>query len=324
MASRYTLITLFFLLIATWLSAQQKPQFSQRSIDPYAYNPAVVGSKLYTEFMWHNRSQWKGFEGAPKSSMFTLQMRMNRLMGIGLSFFKDEIGPQKTVGFQATYSHHITMDRINLSFGLSGDVLQYGMDGNLLTIKEINDNAINQTVFDKQWRPDASFGSYLYNDNFFVGFSVQNLLGSTVEHFTDESELGQLDLVRHFYVNTGFTVSTMSGFDFDPSILWTMARGTPAQFDMNLNVQYLSKILMGFSYRIKDAMVVVAGVKLKERLKIAYSYDIVTSKIKTYNTGSHEIIMSFIIPSKDGQWNRWKHDYQYKFNPKTNKWRERW
>ena len=82
--------------------------------------------------------------------------------------------------------------------------------------------------------------------------------------------------------------------------------------------------LLGASYRFKDAVVLVAGVRVKNRLKLAYSYDIVTSPLRTYNSGSHEIILSFIIPSKIGKWNRWKHEYRYDFDPKTNKWRERW
>ncbi len=304
--------------------SQQIPQFSQRMIDMYQYNPAYTGSKGYAEFLWHNRSQWKGFEGAPKTSAFTYHTRLNRLMGIGVSFYKDQLGIQKTVGLKLAYAHHIEMDRINLSFGLTGDILQYGIDGNLITIKEPNDNAVNQEVFDKKWRPDATFGTFLYNENFYFGFSMLNMLGSTVNLFNDQGQDANIKLVRHYYINTGFSFSPIRNFDFDPSLLWVMAKGTPMQLDLNLNVQYLSKLLFGFSYRVKDAMVIVAGVKIKDRLKMAYSYDIVTSPVRTYNSGSHEIIMSFIIPSKRGKWNRWNHEYQFDYNPKTNRWRERW
>lgn len=321
--NKHTLL-LLIALFPILASAQQIPQFSQRMIDMYQYNPAFTGSKIYSEIMWHNRGQWKGFEGAPKTSSFTFHTRLNRLMGFGLSFYKDEIGPQKTVGLKVAYAHHIEMERINLAFGLTGDILQYGLDGNQLTLKEPNDDAINLEVFDKKWRPDATFGTLLYNESFYFGFSMLNMLGSTVKLFNDEGQEGEIDLVRHYYINSGFSYSPIRNFDFEPSFLWVMAKGTPAQFDINMNVQYMGKLLMGFSYRMKDAMVLVAGVKMMDRLKIAYSYDIVTSPLKTYNSGSHEIIMSFIIPSKKGKWNRWKHEYQYNFNPKTNKWRERW
>ncbi len=316
------IITFVILPFASW--SQQVPQFSQRMIDIYQYNPAYTGSRLYTEFIWHNRNQWKGFDGAPKTSSFTLHTRLNRLMGIGLTFYKDQIGIQKTVGMKIAYSHHIKMNSVNLAFGLSGDILQYGVDGNLITIKETSDNSINLETFDKKWRPDATFGTLLYNDNFYFGFSILNLLGSTIQLFNEQGQDANIGLVRHYYLNLGITFNPVSSFDFAPSVLMVMAKGTPIQLDMNLNVLYLSKILVGFSYRTKDAFVLLAGFKIKNRLKIAYSYDIVTSAMKTYNTGSHEIIMSFIIPSKDGKWNRWKHEYKYNFNPKTNKWRERW
>ncbi|MEA3445421.1 MAG: type IX secretion system membrane protein PorP/SprF [Bacteroidota bacterium] len=318
----------FYIIIITLIPiigwSQQTPQFSQRMIDVYQYNPAYTGSKLHTEFMWHNRNQWKGFEGAPKTSSFTFHTRLNRLMGLGVSFYKDEIGIQKTVGLKLAYAHHIEMDRFNLSFGLSGDILQYGIDGNSITIKETSDNAINLEVFDKKWRPDATFGIFLFSKSFYLGFSMLNMLGSTVKLFNEQGKDANIDLVRHYYVNAGFSFSPIRNFDFDPSILFVMARGTPMQIDLNMNVQYLSKLLVGVSYRVKDAIVIVAGVKIKDRLKMAYSYDIVTSPLRTYNSGSHEIILSFVIPGKRGKWNRWKHEYQFDYNPKTNKWRERW
>jgi hypothetical protein len=39
---------------------------------------------------------------------------------------------------------------------------------------------------------------------------------------------------------------------------------------------------------------------IKDKLSIGYSYDIITSKLKTYTTGSHEIMLSyqFIKPKK--------------------------
>lgn len=312
------------MIVFVHVYGQQIPQFSQRSIDMYQYNPAVIGSRGYSEFLIHHRNQWKGFEGSPVTQTFTYQTRANRLMGLGFSLMRDELGPAKTVGLRMSYAHHINMNSINLSFGLSADLLQYGIDGNELTIKDPNDNAISLEVSDKDWRPDASFGTFLYNQKFYFGFSILNLLGSTVVLFNDAGKEGQQKLVRHYYLNTGFSFSPVRNFDLEPSILWGLAKGTPANLGINMNLQYMQLFLVGVSYRLKDAISVSAGIRIKNRVKLAYSYDIVTSPLRTYNSGSHEIVMSFIIPSKKGKWDRWKHEYRFDFDPKTNKWRERW
>ena len=315
---------LILLLIPEMISAQQIPQFSQRMIDIYQYNPACYGSKKNTEFLLHYRNQWNGFEGSPVTQTFSIQSRVNRLMGLGIVAMKDELGPQKTVGVKLAYAHHIEFSRFNLSFGLSGNILQYGIDGTSLTIQDPNDNSVSLAVADKDWRADASFGTFIYNDKFYFGFSILNLLGTTAKLFVNEGREGDIKLSRHFYFTTAYMFSPIRNFDFEPSVLWSFTKGSPMQLDMNVNVQYLHMFLLGASYRLKDAVVLVAGVRIKDRLKLAYSYDIVTSPLRTYNSGSHEIILSFIIPSKRGKWNRWRHEYRYDFDPKTNKWRERW
>ena len=148
-------LLILFITIVLSLPAfgQQIPQFSQRVIDTYQYNPAFTGSKGYSEFMIHHRNQWNGFDGSPVTQSFTFQTRLNRLMGIGFSILKDEIGPAKTVGVRMAYAHHIEMNSVTLSFGLSADILQYGIDGELLTLKDPTDNAISLEVSDKDWRP---------------------------------------------------------------------------------------------------------------------------------------------------------------------------
>ncbi len=315
---------LLILLIPEMISAQQIPQFSQRMIDIYQYNPACYGSKKYTEFLLHYRNQWNGFEGSPKTQTFSYQSRINRLMGIGIVAMKDALGPQKTVGIKLAYAHHIEFSSFNMSLGLSGDILQYGIDGASLTIQNPNDNSISLAVADKDWRPDASFGTFVYNEKFYFGFSILNLLGSTAKLFIDDGREGIINLARHFYFTGGYFFSPIRDFDFEPSVLWSFTKGSPMQLDINFNTQYKQMFLLGASYRLKDAIVLVAGIRIKNRLKLAYSYDIVTSSLRAYNSGSHEIILSFIIPSKRGKWNRWKHEYRYDFDPKTNKWRERW
>jgi hypothetical protein len=49
----------------------------------------------------------------------------------------------------------------------------------------------------------------------------------------------------------------------------------------------------GYSKNTKDAVVLIAGLKLNKNFILAYSYDISVSKLTTYNSGSHEVILNY-------------------------------
>jgi type IX secretion system PorP/SprF family membrane protein len=65
------------------------------------------------------------------------------------------------------------------------------------------------------------------------------------------------------------------------------------QFDFNANLLINNRFWVGGSYRIQDAIVLLAGIELIPNLKLGYSYDLTTSDIKTYSSGSHEIMLGY-------------------------------
>jgi hypothetical protein len=65
----------------------------------------------------------------------------------------------------------------------------------------------------------------------------------------------------------------------------------PISLDANLRVIYKDMAWAGFSYRMNDAIAVMAGFTINESLVFGYSYDIPTSDIQTVTSGSHEIML---------------------------------
>ena len=56
----------------------------------------------------------------------------------------------------------------------------------------------------------------------------------------------------------------------------------------------------GITYRMQDAIAPMLGAKfLKDKsLKIGYSYDLTTSKIKGYSSGTHEVMLGYCFNVK--------------------------
>ena len=87
-------------------------------------------------------------------------------------------------------------------------------------------------------------------------------------------------------------------FDLSPSLslkpaLHIKSDGASTQLDINANFHYKDIVWLGASYRLQDAIVIMAGVNLFKGLRIGYSYDVTTSPIKTYSSGSHEIMLGY-------------------------------
>ena len=65
------------------------------------------------------------------------------------------------------------------------------------------------------------------------------------------------------------------------------------QIDFNINVMYVDHLWGGVTYRLDDAVVLIAGYNINENLKFGYTYDITTSDLKSESSGSHEILLRY-------------------------------
>jgi hypothetical protein len=63
--------------------------------------------------------------------------------------------------------------------------------------------------------------------------------------------------------------------------------------DFNLNAKYGDHLWGGMTYRLDDALVLIAGYNINENLKFGYAYDITTSDLKSESSGSHEILLRY-------------------------------
>ncbi len=215
-------------------------------------------------------------------------------MGVGGYLISDITGYSKRFALNVSYAYHIPLQSFYLSLGLSASLLQYGIDGKDITLYQDNDNSINAGVSDKVLKPDASFGIYLYNNKFYFGASVLQLIGSKVKLDLGSETEALVPLTQHYYITGGYNF-IIEKYDIEPSLLVSRTVGSPAQVDINVKVEYSNKIIAGITYRYADAVVLLAGFRI-ERFFIAYSYDVVVSSLRNTNSGSHEILLSMNFP----------------------------
>ena len=302
--------------------SQQLPYYTQFVSNDFMLNPAVAGTKRFLDTRMDVRTQWVGFESNPVTEGVSLNSRfMNGTMGAGGGFYRDQTVPTRRNDLSLAYSYHLKFDDVELSLGVAGHMLSYLVDGSQLYMQIPIDNAINLTTTQKKTVYDANSGILLYNDRFHIGLSALDLTQPTVNFFpkTDTIHKSKIGIVTHVYGSVGYNWSGNPDWIFENSLQVVYAAANPITIDYNLRVHYLRKAFAGIAIRLHDAVALQAGFTFHDEFQVIYSYDIVTSKLGQFQSGSHEIMLiwsSNLGTDKKGRYNnsRFKHEkYGYMF-----------
>lgn len=277
--------------------AQQLPIYTNYVLSDYAYNPAVAGSKIVPVASINYRNQWAGFTDAPKTSLVSLHSGIGKQkkIGLGLLINSDKTGLiGKTSGY-LTFAYHVKLNNTyKLGLGVSVGMVQYRIRLYDAKIADSGDelltgNVLSNNVF------DSNGGLYLYSDKLFFGVSTYQFLGNKIKWKDSKSNLSP-----HLFITLGYTFGLSKTISLQPTALIKFNKPSPIQPELTVRAFYKKMYWIGTSLRIKDAFSFLAGVTVKDKFSIGYAYDIPVSKIRSYTSGSHEIVLSykFIKPKK--------------------------
>lgn len=272
--------------------AQQDPQFTQNMYNRLPANPGYAGSTGALCASTAYRMQWVGFDGAPVSGNLSVDGLSNVLHGgLGLNVLYDKIGAFRTTAVNAAYAYRMRIGQdARLAFGLSLGMLQTSVNGDQLVasqpdpFKPINSSAI---------KPDFGFGVYFNTSNYYFGLAVNHLTAPKLDFQTEGSSIVSLTVPRHFYFMAGYNYDINQEWTLKPSVFIKSANFSKTQVDFNLTALYNNLAWAGVTYRIEDAIALIAGVNITNELKVGYSYDITMTNIAKYSNGSHEILLKY-------------------------------
>jgi len=283
------------------VGAQHLPMFTQYFLNDYVTNIAVAGSNPWFDVKTANRYQWAGITDSPRT--FTLSAcgpnkKLN--MGYGFYLFTDNVGPTRRTGIQFSYAYHFKITKtVKLSFGLSGGLLQYTVDGSKITLRDKYDAVISNAL-QSALVPDFTFAFHLYHKDWFVGASFPQIVTNNLYFFNYQTQT-MSKLARHYYANAGYTFHLGVDFDLQPGVLFKYVKPMKPQFDLMARVIYKKQVWFGGSFRTQDAWSMFAGYMYKNNLSIGYSYDASISGLKGYNSGSHEIVAGIRLVKKENK-----------------------
>ncbi len=279
--------------------AQQLPQYSQFFMNKMLYNPGATGIENFWEAQAVNRMQWVGITDAPRTHVFSADGPIkNMKMGLGGKLYTDITGPTRRTGFSFSYSYKLKVSKtMKLGMGLSFGGMQYTTDGSQITMNNPDDIAFSNQV-QSTFVPDAGVGFHLYSDDFYVGVSVPQILGTKLQFF-DHYQETESALARHFFAYAGYKFRVSDDFVIEPAVMAKYVDPAPVAFEGNLRVIYQEFLWAGASYRMNDAVVAMVGVTINKSVVIGYSYDMTTSNLQKANSGSHELVLGIRFKQKD-------------------------
>jgi type IX secretion system PorP/SprF family membrane protein len=285
-------IFVVLVLVYTPVFAQQSPHYTQYMLNEFVINPAIAGTADYYQIRTNHRFQWIGLNDPPSTNTLSIYGPHSKMpMGFGAYFYNDVTGPTSRTGLTGAYAYNIEIkNEIRLSLGINFGLMQYKVDGTQLSPKDLSDMAI-QPVVSSSYVPDATFGAYLYADEFYAGLSIGQLFNNKLKLWDEKNGLNKLK--SHLYLTGGYRYQVNNDFLIEPSIIIKGTAPKAFSFDISTRVIYKNSFWGGLSFRLHDAVSILVGYLYDEKFSFGYSYDLGITSLRKYNSGSHELMIGY-------------------------------
>lgn len=97
----------------------------------------------------------------------------------------------------------------------------------------------------------------------------------------------------HYFLIGGYVFDVSENTKLKPAFLVKGVSGAPLIADLSINALIHNKLTVGLAYRWDDSVIGMAGFQISDEIFIGYAYDLTTTNLNNYNSGSHEIMLRF-------------------------------
>lgn len=289
------LVFIISLLAGLFAYGQQDPQYTQYMYNTINVNPAYAGSREVFSVFGLHRTQWVGLDGAPVTNTVSMNTPVGSNVGLGLSFVNDRIGPMDENSISADFSYTIpATQESKLAFGVKATAHLLNVDYTKLNIYNSTDPRFQNNI-NNDFSPNIGAGVYWYSDKAYAGFSIPNFLE------TNKYKDNVTSVVRekmHYYIIGGYVFDLSYNVQFKPAFMAKTVAGSPLQVDLTANFLFNEKFTAGLAYRWDAAVSALVGFQITDGIFVGYTYDMDTTELANYNSGSHELFLRFEMPLK--------------------------
>jgi len=289
------LLAISFLFSLTARS-QQVPVLTQYMFSQMSYNPGYAGSSGGICVNGLIREQWLGFKDNdgnkinPESIFLTVDAPVKFLHGaLGGSILSDRIGFFNNIGVKIGYAFRMDLGPGEFGVGIQANLMNYRIDfakfqGHVI---DANDPVFEEYNEKTDLTIDADMGLYWeVPDKYYIGLSAGQL-------FQTKAKNSYYQQRRTYFLTGGYNwmLPNHPSFEIKPSAILAYD-GAAFTFNIAALVAYNKKFWGGLEYRFQDAIAVLVGANIKS-FHVGISYDISTSALSRFNSGSIEVMLGY-------------------------------
>lgn len=294
-----SLIILF--TISATLSGQQYAQYSLFMFDKYQENPAFAGLDYGLSINIHTRNQWNGLERAPSIININAHMPYYNFNGaIGISTNSRSLGVQSYKDISVSYNYVLNMGSGLWSNGLRVGLGQLQVDGGAIVTPEGIYNAGNIIHNDPLLLSTSDIGlglvwdigTYYMSSDWEFGIAIKGLPGNNInqKYFVLNKKISASVFAQYKFV-------IFEKFDFQPSIM-LKSNFNQVQTELASIIKINGNVfggigIRGYNSNSLDAVMVILGANVSDKIRITYNYDAGVSKLRNVNEGSHELHLNY-------------------------------
>ena len=194
---------------------------------------------------------------------------------------------QNLYSLMSTYAYRIYLGSGRLAFGLSAGVYGVNNDYSNIPLRDPGDPAFPDDVY-QRWFPNFGTGVLYYTEQYFVGFSVPELLSVPREN----QGVGNFDLDNYRFILTGaYQININENIRLKPS-LWIDYNQAATSFKLGLNAGFMdSRIYVGGIYDYPNFAIALLNFQINPQWLVGYAYSFNAGQLKTALGGSHEVVL---------------------------------
>jgi type IX secretion system PorP/SprF family membrane protein len=289
----------FFTMIIMVIVFQGKTQQLQTSslydLQGIFHNPSMAGVDGGI-FGVSYRTQWSSISGAPKTmTAFGAVALHNLKIGLGGYIYNDQTGPTSRTGISLAFAKHIETSNGGLfSLGIEAKGQQYKLDRQKLTETLGADPAIGAS--DNKFVFDAGFGVSYTGKKLQLGASVSQLVQSKLNFYTGNlSRTEEGRLYRHYFFHGSYKWNVDEATTIIPNLLVIYMPNAPTEYQGGVRVEHNDIFWWGLGYRAKQSWMLSAGIHIRKKFTIGYSFDIYETPVNVFQEGSnaHELLLRY-------------------------------
>ena len=281
-------ILIFWVSISMISYAQQMPQTSVYGYNMYAVNPAYAGINSCTHLAISHLNQWVKVDGAPATSMITVNTSLGNRFGLGGQLLIDKIGMLQQFSGMGTLSYGMKFGEHRLRAGLSVGYNQYRLNPSSAIVFDPVDPIVmggNQAA----GALNTDLGLVYQFQNLELAAATKQLIHSYSNFgYTNSQGYG---LRRHFTGYAAYNINIASNWSLKPSI-FLKGINHVLQADINTSATYKNFLNVGIGLRTQVGLIGRIGITVKDKFMFGYAYEAPMANMASYSSGSHELIMT--------------------------------